>query len=1674
MSRGIFRFTGMIVDLSISISDNFWNYLWAREPAPDVEQTTCIDQSKSVDYDGLLECLKKAYGEQAIYVQKQAVALLRNRYRGNISRFMTDFLMPALEMLILLQEKEQSRILQNSYPGNQLVDEKCAIQHHKAGCKNAETYMSWSLCHICGNIKEFISESCDNPTVCDKCDKWPVVCKSYVVLHLSPISRDKLKSGDFYFYVKVNDSTKAAELWVQYCNSSGKKGELKVPTEDFGYIFTMDWKSEMRSADEDLGDTLRDCLTTLEESIHRLKWQEILPTMGNYTHSGVKLKQSSIHCSVMEGDRVKNLKDQQNNCMKCVNRNNSDFGNNFHGPMHHTVETTKSNSGSPDQRGSRSHGLVSTDGREMDNAKSPRSPRSPGLHQHRHLEPPKTILDVDYQLLKSGVAILPGARDLDGNAVVLIFTNSSLWKNQLVASTDFARLIMYYYSVPRETVRCRGFTVVADIRGCTASIINTLLESLYLFEGNTPGSISVVHLLSDRNTQSLVLKSPIYDVRASFQINILLSPALLCSYISADQLPPALEGTFQYNHDDWIRFHMRLDPFLASCRAVGRYLVNVIQELSVVEQVPASAKEASHLVNHHENLVRATFEDPRVTRLQQEGDAMLQSLVREEVNIGHTDDYRYGMEDITRLYRHVHDTISRLMRLSDTRINRLEKCLQLKDFDEECSKIISWLHTQGNECLQRHLAMADNLKGIRQQQKDFEKFYFAAMSHIEKGNDLLEEASVLAQSGDFDEVTGYKELAKMLKRHLQQFSERLEEARERIEGTTKCYQLLDKTYEWALEAMKYVASMKMEHCATPEGLEKLLKSLELYLQEHPPIVDDTFSQMSDLAKQLNNDKLLDQCLTAQNRCLETQKMLQLRGKTLQQFRDQLEQDASASATRSSASLNINTNQRTSHDFPKYSSHSAVSQFKSDINQFPSHSGGKPSWDPKDFSTPVVPKTYSRTQLERVKNSSSLSLSSSSTSSPSHSIASPSSSSITSSSPCHSTETSPLHSYSQTQASNERVSHDQNKDSEQGTYSMKNSVLSGNTDHYSEFDAGGFLVPSNTVQQRSKKQFKGAISPLSGSASSPAIVEEDSGGRTVESDKSRIASLRQNGRTDSIITGSSDSLPSLPEDDESPLLVPQVRSKISRSATTEQPYVRREWTPVPVNSHLTYDETLNTPVRPLADLKLSEEEIKSRRTLTLIMSEMIQTERDYVCSLQFIVDHYIPEMEREDVPQMLRGKRNVIFGNVEKIYAFHQQYFLQELEASRRNPFLIARYFLMHESQFYLYALYNKNKPKADVLMAEYGKMFFREKQLELGDKMDLASYLLKPVQRMGKYALLIKQILKECPKTAPEYGDLRAAEEMVRFQLRHGNDLLAMDSLRECDVSVNLPEQGKLLRQDEFLVYHGRRKFMRHVFLFEDLVLFSKTRRSRSGFQDTYIYKFGFKMSDIGLTQDYEGSGYKFEIWWRRRNTGESYVLQASSSEQKKAWVKDMTRVLWNQAIRNRENRLSELATMGIGNKPCLDIKPSSDNIQDRFINLPANNREARTRNSIAVCSVDHLRQGNKRPHSIISISSNSSSNSSQSGFNAMNLALNPVDSPRTYRRSLTFMSSESGIGTSIASGADFEPTLKGDLSDLYRTQSPPPYDFNGTHPLQMNSEREFGKPRVINLPSHAEEVTDI
>ncbi|XP_068941991.1 puratrophin-1 [Petaurus breviceps papuanus] len=363
-------------------------------------------------------------------------------------------------------------------------------------------------------------------------------------------------------------------------------------------------------------------------------------------------------------------------------------------------------------------------------------------------------------------------------------------------------------------------------------------------------------------------------------------------------------------------------------------------------------------------------------------------------------------------------------------------------------------------------------------------------------------------------------------------------------------------------------------------------------------------------------------------------------------------------------------------------------------------------------------------------------------------------------------------------------------------------------------------------------------------------------------------------------------------------------------------------------------------------------------LHLILGEMVATEREYVRALDYVVESYFPELERSDVPQGLRGQRARLFGNLEKLRDFHRHFFLRELESCSQHPLRVAHAFLRHREQFGMYALYSKNKPRSDALLASHGNTFFKDKQRCLGDHLDLASYLLKPIQRMSKYVLLLQELSRTCQEgpgpgwsQGPDLAALHAACDLVRFQLRHGNDLLAMDAICGCD--VNLKEQGQLVRQDEFTVWSGRKKCQRHIFLFEELILFSKSRYSSRGIA-SFVYKHSFKTADIGLTENFGESGLCFEIWFRRRKASDTFVLQALTAENKQAWTADIASLLWRQAARNKELRMAEMVSMGIGSKPFLDITPSEAAINDRAINYIMKGRGARTRASIAVSLFDH------------------------------------------------------------------------------------------------------------------------
>ena len=66
---------------------------------------------------------------------------------------------------------------------------------------------------------------------------------------------------------------------------------------------------------------------------------------------------------------------------------------------------------------------------------------------------------------------------------------------------------------------------------------------------------------------------------------------------------------------------------------------------------------------------------------------------------------------------------------------------------------------------------------------------------------------------------------------------------------------------------------------------------------------------------------------------------------------------------------------------------------------------------------------------------------------------------------------------------------------------------------------------------------------------------------------------------------------------------------------------------------------------------------------------------------------------------------------------------------------------------------------------------------------------------------------------------------MIDFVLRHGNDMLAVESLNGFD--GNFREQGKILRQGDLVVYEKHHKHKRRVFLFENTVMLAKTKRPK-------------------------------------------------------------------------------------------------------------------------------------------------------------------------------------------------------------------------------------------------------
>ncbi|NXP77528.1 MCF2L factor, partial [Ramphastos sulfuratus] len=310
----------------------------------------------------------------------------------------------------------------------------------------------------------------------------------------------------------------------------------------------------------------------------------------------------------------------------------------------------------------------------------------------------------------------------------------------------------------------------------------------------------------------------------------------------------------------------------------------------------------------------------------------------------------------------------------------------------------------------------------------------------------------------------------------------------------------------------------------------------------------------------------------------------------------------------------------------------------------------------------------------------------------------------------------------------------------------------------------------------------------------------------------------------------------------------------------------------------------------------------------IINELIETERVYVEELQSIIEGYASEMDNPSlghlIPSALQNKKEILFGNLPEIYEFHNRH---EIEHCIENPDLLARCFLKRKEDLQIYEKYCQNKPRSEALWRQCGdSIFFQECQRKLDHKLSLDAYLLKPVQRITKYQLLLKEMLK-CSKNSEGTAELEEALATVLDIIKSVND--SMHQIAITGYEGDVSELGKLLMQGSFNVWTDHKKghnkvkdlarfkpMQRHLFLYTKMLLFCKKREENTdGHEKTasYSFKNSLKMSTVGITENVKGDNKKFEIWYNGRE--EVYIIQASSVELKNTWISEIRKVLTGQ-----------------------------------------------------------------------------------------------------------------------------------------------------------------------------------
>ncbi|KAI9343309.1 Dbl homology domain-containing protein [Zopfochytrium polystomum] len=299
----------------------------------------------------------------------------------------------------------------------------------------------------------------------------------------------------------------------------------------------------------------------------------------------------------------------------------------------------------------------------------------------------------------------------------------------------------------------------------------------------------------------------------------------------------------------------------------------------------------------------------------------------------------------------------------------------------------------------------------------------------------------------------------------------------------------------------------------------------------------------------------------------------------------------------------------------------------------------------------------------------------------------------------------------------------------------------------------------------------------------------------------------------------------------------------------------------------------------------------------VVYEFIDTERDYVNDLLTMMNYHKSEIKASRIISEM--DRNSLFSNVDQLVEANSTLLSKLLARREQNPLVECIGDIIWEAaeSLKVYTIYCANYPLAIKLLkqlqmqSDFKDQLQRMMQSDEGRGLSLESFLIKPVQRICKYPLLLRELLKNTDKMHKDYAHVEKAIELVGAVVTLVNEATDALDKREKILSIQskidsvipLTLEHKKLVKDGMVNYVTSGKVKeKYLVLFTDVLLVCKTPvRGRNQLESiSYIGDLSFKydFKNDPLTR---GLKHYFQL---SNGTREPLTFSFSGDDEKTRW----------------------------------------------------------------------------------------------------------------------------------------------------------------------------------------------